>query len=190
VVKPARAARIRSNSTDLAAAPSLAALNDQQFEQADSLSVNSRVGSTPSSRLGASQRSSSRLPTTGNAARPHSVSRKPFVIGGYRDNGSRRRRLVTGQPTVTVRPATLAELQTLDCDRTAFAEMIRSAVPDDWPVKHEMFSYAVEHLTQHPEDAAWLIYFFFGRTIETRSHTRYVRRPMTNFFGGPGLPAS
>lgn len=33
MVKPARAARIRSNSTDLAAAPSLAALNDQQFEQ-------------------------------------------------------------------------------------------------------------------------------------------------------------
>ena len=33
MVKPARAARIRSNSTDLPAAPSPAALDDQEFEQ-------------------------------------------------------------------------------------------------------------------------------------------------------------
>jgi RimJ/RimL family protein N-acetyltransferase len=68
---------------------------------------------------------------------------------------------VTGQAAVTVRPATLAELQTLESDRKGFAEMIGSAVPDNWPVKHEMFSYAVERLSQHPEDASWLIYFFF-----------------------------
>jgi hypothetical protein len=33
VVKPARATRIRSDSTDVTAAPSLAGLNDQEFEQ-------------------------------------------------------------------------------------------------------------------------------------------------------------
>jgi hypothetical protein len=33
VVKPARVARIRSDSTDVTAAPSLAGLNDQEFEQ-------------------------------------------------------------------------------------------------------------------------------------------------------------
>lgn len=71
------------------------------------------------------------------------------------------RRLVTGQAAAAVRPATLAELQTLASDRRGFAEMIGSAVPNKWPVKHEMFSYAVERLSQHPEDASWLIYFIF-----------------------------
>ena len=64
-------------------------------------------------------------------------------------------------PGISIRPATVEELQYALNDRSALANAIGGAVPDDWPEKVEMFEFAAEWLTEHPEDDEWAVYFFF-----------------------------
>jgi ribosomal-protein-alanine N-acetyltransferase len=62
---------------------------------------------------------------------------------------------------ISIRPATAEELQNALNDRSALADVIGGAVPDDWPEKVEMFRFAVERLREHPEEAEWRVYLFF-----------------------------
>jgi RimJ/RimL family protein N-acetyltransferase len=64
-------------------------------------------------------------------------------------------------PEISIRPATVEELCSALDDQTDFAKIAGAAAPDGWPVKREMFEYAVARLKEHPEEAEWLVYLFF-----------------------------
>jgi ribosomal-protein-alanine N-acetyltransferase len=62
---------------------------------------------------------------------------------------------------ISIRPATVKELQNALNDRPALAAGIGSPVPDGWPEKDEMFRFAAERLEEHPDEAQWRVYLFF-----------------------------
>jgi [ribosomal protein S5]-alanine N-acetyltransferase len=65
-------------------------------------------------------------------------------------------------PAISIRPATVSELQNALNDRTALADAIGGSVPDDWPEKDAMFRFAAERLNEHPDEAEWRVYLFFN----------------------------
>jgi ribosomal-protein-alanine N-acetyltransferase len=65
-------------------------------------------------------------------------------------------------PRVSIRPATVEELQNALNNQAALADAIGGPVPDDWPEKVEMFKFAAAQLKKHPDKAEWrLVYLFF-----------------------------
>jgi [ribosomal protein S5]-alanine N-acetyltransferase len=69
---------------------------------------------------------------------------------------------VATDPQVRIEPASSETLRAALDDKAALAEMIHSAVPDDWPEKVAMFRYAIDRLAQHPDENGWLVYFFYN----------------------------
>jgi ribosomal-protein-alanine N-acetyltransferase len=65
-------------------------------------------------------------------------------------------------PAISIRPATVSELQNALDDRTALADAIGGSVPDGWPEKEAMFKFAAERLKEHPHEADWRVYLFFN----------------------------
>ena len=61
----------------------------------------------------------------------------------------------SSMPPISIRPATVSELQNALNDRPALADAIGCQVPDGWPEKDEMFRFAAERLKEHPEEAEW-----------------------------------
>ena len=67
-------------------------------------------------------------------------------------------------PQVRLVPATVPLLSALSEDRTRFAELIGSAVPDGWPEFPEAISFTLEHLQTAPEaDCSWSMQFFIDQ---------------------------
>jgi RimJ/RimL family protein N-acetyltransferase len=68
---------------------------------------------------------------------------------------------MTLHPQVRLVPATVPLLNALNDDRTLFAELIGSSVPDGWPEFPEAVGFTLEHLQTAPEGArAWTMQFF------------------------------
>jgi RimJ/RimL family protein N-acetyltransferase len=62
---------------------------------------------------------------------------------------------------ISIRPATVHELQNALNDQSALAAAVEGPVPEGWPEKEEMFRFAAEQLAKHPEEAEWRVYLFF-----------------------------
>ena len=67
----------------------------------------------------------------------------------------------SSQPHVRLVPATLPLLHALHENRSGFAELIGSPVPDGWPEFPEAIDFTLEQLLNAPEtDRAWSMQFF------------------------------
>ena len=68
---------------------------------------------------------------------------------------------MSSRPKVRLVPATVPLLNALNDDRTEFAALIGSAVPDGWPEFPEAISFTLAHLERASEaDASWSMRFF------------------------------
>jgi [ribosomal protein S5]-alanine N-acetyltransferase len=65
---------------------------------------------------------------------------------------------------VTLRRASIAELQAAVAGGTAFAELTGLEAPEGWPEKSAMFEYAISQLLLHPQDAEWWVYLFLDES--------------------------
>lgn len=63
---------------------------------------------------------------------------------------------------VVLLPATVEHLTTLRDDRTAFGELLGTAVPDGWPEFPESIDVTIDRLTRHPHQAGWWLHFFLA----------------------------
>jgi ribosomal-protein-alanine N-acetyltransferase len=61
---------------------------------------------------------------------------------------------------VTLRRASVAELQAAVAGQSAFAELTDLVAPEGWPEKSAMFEYAISQLLLHPQDTEWWVYLF------------------------------
>ncbi len=65
------------------------------------------------------------------------------------------------RPQVRLVPATVPLLHALREDRTRFAQLMGSPVPDGWPEFPEAIDFTLEHLQTAPEDQrSWSMQFF------------------------------
>jgi RimJ/RimL family protein N-acetyltransferase len=64
-------------------------------------------------------------------------------------------------PTIAIRSATVADLENALQDRRALADSHKTSVPDGWPEKDAMFTFAAERLKEAPDEGEWRVYLFF-----------------------------
>lgn len=63
-------------------------------------------------------------------------------------------------PVVDLQAATVADLQLLATDRTAFAQRMGSPAPGGWPEFPEAIGFTIERLAMHPHEADWWMHYF------------------------------
>lgn len=79
-------------------------------------------------------------------------------------------------PVVEVIPATAEDLLTLAMDRAGFAKRMKSPAPSGWPQVPQAIGFTIDRLAAHPEEAEWLMHFFFVNGLLVGSGG-YVGRP-------------
>jgi ribosomal-protein-alanine N-acetyltransferase len=63
-------------------------------------------------------------------------------------------------PAVTLRAATIADLNLLATDRAAFAARMGSPAPGGWPQFPEAIGFTIDRLARHPHEADWWMHYF------------------------------